>query len=71
MRVFLGVLGAIAIASALEVTRWDVGRVRAGASLVWGAAVVIFMCLIVAGGVRLLLGAARGRIYMREPRRHA
>lgn len=71
MRVFLGVLGAIAIACAVEVTRWDVGRVHAGASRLWGATIVVIMCLIVAGGVRLLLGAARGRIYMREPRRHA
>lgn len=71
MRVFLGVLGAIAIACALEVARWDLARVQAGGSRVWGATVGIIMCFIVAGGARLLLGAARGRIYMREPRRHA
>jgi hypothetical protein len=71
MRVFLGVLGVTAVAAALEVARWDLGRMHAGASRVWGATIGVIMCFVVAGGVRLLMGAARGRIYMREPRRHA
>lgn len=71
MRVLLGALGVIAIACALEIARWDLRFVRGGASRPWGVAVGVIMCLVVAGGVRLLMGAARGRIYMREPRRHA
>lgn len=71
MRALLGVIGVTAIACAIEVVRWDGRRLHAGASRAWGIALDLFLCLIAAGGVRLVVGAVRGRIYMRDNRRGA
>jgi hypothetical protein len=71
MRALLGVIGATAIVCAVEIVRWDARRLHAGASRAWGIALDVFMCVIAAGGVRLLVGAVRGRIYMRENGRGA
>lgn len=69
MRALLGVIGVTAIACAVEIVRWDAHRLHAGASRAWGIALDLLMCVIAAGGVRLVVGAIRGRIYMRDNRR--
>lgn len=69
MRALLGVIGITAIACAVEIVRWDVRRVHGGASRAWGIALDLLMCVIAAGGGRLVVGAVRGHIYMRDNRR--
>lgn len=69
MRAMLGAIGVIGIACAIAIVRWDASRLRAGASHLWGSVIVALMCVVAAGGLRLVNGAMRGRIHMRDNRR--
>jgi len=68
LRVLLGVIGAVAICAGLAV---GVEQLRSATRVAsgWPSGIVVaLVCvLIVLGGVRVLLGAWRGRIAVRDP----
>jgi hypothetical protein len=67
LRVLLGVLGAVAVIAGVVVGAVEV-RSATRTPPNWPAIFVALICVvIVVGGVRLLQGAWRGRIAVRDP----
>jgi hypothetical protein len=67
LRILLGVVGSVAVVAGVAVGAAEV-RSAMHTSPPWPPVVVALICIaIVAGGVRLLLGAWAGRIAVRDP----
>ena len=68
LRVLLGVIGGVGVCAGLAVGVEQLRRATRDASGWPSGIVVALVCvLIVLGGVRVLLGAWRGRIAVRDP----
>ena len=67
LRVLLGVIGGVAVCAGLAVGAEQLRSAMRDASA-WPSGIVALVCaVIVFGGVRVLQGAWRGRIAVRDP----